>query len=109
MQILAVAVYVVQVTHHGRGMAPRPDLPLLSLVAVALLAVSAPLSILLPRVLARAALRQVVADSGPAPSGGGSRRTPPRWPAGCWPCGKRRSSSAWRSWRGRHSWVVSRT
>jgi hypothetical protein len=65
---LGIALYMVLGQRDGRALAPPGEVPILSLVAVAMLATSAPLAFLLPAKLTRSALGQIL---------GGTWRTPP--------------------------------
>src|SRR2546423_14933059 len=69
MAFLAVALGIVFVRTQGAGLAPVRNLPMVSLVAVALLVVEAPLAFLVPAFQTRKALRLIASGSEPAPSG----------------------------------------
>jgi hypothetical protein len=66
---LAVALFIVLVQGGGQGLAPPQGLPLLSLVAVVMLAAEAPLAFIVPGMMTRSALRQIVAGTWKLPPG----------------------------------------
>jgi hypothetical protein len=66
---LGIAVYIVQLQNHGQGMGAAPGSSLVSLTAVAMLGICAPLAFVLPRTQTRLALRRILAGTWKAPQG----------------------------------------
>jgi hypothetical protein len=66
---LVIVLYLVLVQNNGQGTAPPPGLPMVSLIAVAVTALCAALSFLLPRITTRAALRQMAEGTWKPPQG----------------------------------------
>jgi hypothetical protein len=66
---LGIVLFMVLVQNRGQGMAPPGPLPLVSLVALAMLAFSVPLAFVLTRNLTHVALRQIVAGTWQVPRG----------------------------------------
>jgi hypothetical protein len=58
-----IVIYLVQVQNNGQGMQAPPDLPILSLVAVAVLVVDAFVSVIVPGMIIRNAVRQIAAGN----------------------------------------------
>src|SRR5579884_2621 len=56
---LAIVLFMVQVQNGGRGLGPPGDLPIISLVFVAMSAVQVPLSFLLPLLMGRGHLKRI--------------------------------------------------
>lgn len=69
MALLAVSLYLVLVQNNGQGLAAPADVPFISLMAVLVLAVDAPLALVFPGVQLSKALRQVAAGTWPLPPG----------------------------------------
>jgi hypothetical protein len=67
---LAVVLFLVHVQRNGQGMGRPQELPIITLVALVMLASNAPLSFVLPRAQARMALRQIAAGTWQAPPQG---------------------------------------
>jgi hypothetical protein len=61
--MLAFVLYFVLVVRNGQAVNPRAEIPLLSLLAVILLAANVPVAIVLPGNLTRAAVRQIAAGT----------------------------------------------
>jgi hypothetical protein len=68
LMFLALVLYLVLVQNHGNGLGPG-DPPLLSVMALVLLAVNTPLAFVLRGTSERAALRQIAAGSWRPPRG----------------------------------------
>ena len=66
---LGIALYIVLVQNDGKGMNPPPNLPIISLLAVAMLGMNVPLAFVLPGMQTRAALRQIAANAWQVPQG----------------------------------------
>jgi hypothetical protein len=67
---LGIVLYLVFVQNNGQGQAPPGGgLPLISIVAVAMMVVNVPLSVLIPRISTLAALRQIAAGTWTPPEG----------------------------------------
>jgi hypothetical protein len=66
---LGIALYIVQVQNNGQGMNPRQKLPIISFVAVAMLAACAPMAFIIPAITTSSALRQILAGKGTSPPG----------------------------------------
>ena len=66
---LAIVLFLVLVQNNGAGMAPAGNVPMLSIVAVVLLIVQAPLALLFPAFLTRNALRQIASGAWRSPAG----------------------------------------
>ena len=66
---LAVVLFLVHVQNPARVNAPAGNLPLLSLIAVVMLATLAPMSLILPRFLNQASLGQLLAGTWKPPEG----------------------------------------
>jgi hypothetical protein len=66
---LVIVLYLVQVQHLGRDTRPPGALPVLSLVAAALLLIQGLLSFVLPNLMTRAALRRILAGTWAPPPG----------------------------------------
>jgi hypothetical protein len=66
---LGFALNLVWVQHNGQGMAPPRALPVVSFVAVAMLAICAPLAFVIPRMQTRLALRRILTGTWKAPDG----------------------------------------
>jgi Short C-terminal domain len=66
---LALVLVHVFVQNNGQGLAPPGGLPILSLLAVAMLAVCAPLAFVIPRIQTQSALRQIISGSWQLPPG----------------------------------------
>src|SRR5207249_1512767 len=58
----AITLYIVFVQNNGQGNAPPQGLPLVSVVAVVLAVMNAPLSLLVPRFMATAALARLARE-----------------------------------------------
>jgi hypothetical protein len=67
---LGIMLYLVQVQQRGQGAVPPENLPIMSLLAGAMLAICGPLAFIVPGIITRSGLRQILA--GTWPSGGGS-------------------------------------
>jgi hypothetical protein len=66
---LGITVYLVHVHNQGRPMGMAGDLPVLSLVAGWFLVLNSCLAVVVPRLVRRAALRRIAADTWQAPPG----------------------------------------
>jgi hypothetical protein len=66
---LGIALYIVQVQNNGQGMNPPQNLPIVTLVAVAFLALIAPLAFIVPSIMTRSALRRILAGKWTPPPG----------------------------------------
>lgn len=66
---LAIVLFLVLVQNNGAGMAPAGNVPMISIVAVVLLVVQAPLAFLLPAFVTRSALRQIASGAWRSPAG----------------------------------------
>jgi hypothetical protein len=64
---VGIALYLVLVQHNGQGIAapPNPNLPALSVLAVAMLGINATLAFVIPRRLTRLALRRILSGTWP--------------------------------------------
>jgi hypothetical protein len=60
---LGIVLYIVLVQNHGHGNARPRNVPIISLMAVAMLSVMAPLAFIVPRIQTRSALRRIVAGT----------------------------------------------
>jgi hypothetical protein len=58
---LGVALFMVYGQRNGQGLGPPNDLPIVSLVAIAMFVINTPLAFFLPNQLAKPALRQIAA------------------------------------------------
>lgn len=60
VSLCGVAAGLVHVGNNGRGLAPPQQIPIVTWVAVAVFAVEAPLSFVMPKVMTRSAIRRIV-------------------------------------------------
>ncbi len=61
---LGIVLFLVYVQQGGQGQMPPGDLPIVSLVAIAMFAINTPLALFLPNQLAKRALKQIAAEGG---------------------------------------------
>jgi hypothetical protein len=66
---VAIVLFLVEVQNNGRGLAPRGDLPVVSLMAVVVLVLGAISGAVLAANITRAALRQIAAGTWTLPTG----------------------------------------
>jgi hypothetical protein len=66
---LGVVLFVVHGRHNGQGMGPPGGLPIVSLMAVVMLGVLGPLAFIVPGILTKAALRQILTGAWKTPPG----------------------------------------
>ena len=69
LTFLGIVLYIVHLQHDGHGVAPPRDLPILSIMAVAMLVINGVLAFLIPGSLLRSGLAKIAATAGPIPLG----------------------------------------